>query len=1062
MSESLALEDGHTKKVPNPFEPPSHDDPFGMNSEFIFEMLERKDLNKLAECGGVPGLLKALQSDFEGGISSATVEKRQKLYGRNVLFKKEPVTFIEFLLEALSDKIIMILGVAAAVSIVFGMTLPDPHSGEVERSKGWIEGTAILISICVVSLVGSINNYQKAKKFEEMEAEQSVQDVQVMRDGAEVTIKSDEICVGDILLIEGGVNLTCDGVFVFGSDLKCDESAMTGEPDIIKKNPETDPFFLSGTQLQDGTGRMLVILVGDHSYQGKMKAAVAEDSAETPLQEHLAFVADSVGKLGAAGAVILVVALFIKEGVKISQGKEATASAFLNYIILAITVIVVAIPEGLPLAVTIALAFSMKAMMEDNCMVRVLASCETMGAATAVCSDKTGTLTTNVMTVVQGCVNDEEFVVNGYGVIARTPEVTTFDREMPRLGVDVDLVIRALSYNSTARQQMIDGRLQWVGNKTEHGLLGFVNLMQRDYIAIRSSVAETEKKQFPFNSTKKRMTTIVRETTGTKLFTKGASEVVLESCKHYVDRTGAVQALTEEKKSLFLDRINDMANQGNRTIGVAYTDYNGAFVEEEPDIDDLIFVGVLGIQDPIRAEVPHAVANCHSAGITVRMVTGDNINTAIAIAKKCGIFEENGWDKALTGIEFREMFRTNKPMLMELIPRLRVLARSSPQDKHILVGCLQEVGEVVGVTGDGTNDAPALKLANVGFAMHIGTDIAKGAADMVLLDNNFASVVNAVRWGRSVNNNIRKFLQFQLAINIGGVILTVIGSLASDTSKEPFTPVQLLWLNLIMDTLAALALATERPTDEVLKHLPVFKQAPIISNRMKVFVVSHALFQTAIIFLHMFSSSQWLNIVEGNCAGPFAAPIFNATSNQTIVDPAWTACEKVCHNEGGVFGSNYDCRQGATHSTIIFNIFIWMQIFNIYNARELEDRIWIFGGLLSQSYLLVIISVVVALFQLFAVEVAGSFMQTTPLTWKYWLICIAFGFGEIPFGLLVRLIPAENEIPEEVRLKWAKEHATKAELGLVSAEPTGASEKSKRMFVKKGDPGARSLNVVKR
>lgn len=1040
--------EGTPKQASTPYFEPTAQDPYGANLDFLFEMMERKDMGKLTELGGVEGIAQRLQCSLENGIQSGTAGKREELYGKNELWRKDPVTFLEFFVEALSDKIIIILGIAACISIIFGMTLPDPHSGNVERSKGWIEGTAILISIMVVTLVGSINNYEKAKKFEEMENEQAVFDVQVMRDGEEVTIKSNEIVVGDILMIEGGSQLSCDGLFVFGNDLKVDESAMTGEPDVIKKTPERDPFFLSGTQLQDGIGRMLVILVGQTSYQGKMKAAVSEESGETPLQEHLAILADDVGKLGAVGAAVLIAALFIKEGVKISDGKEATATAFLNYIILAITVIVVAIPEGLPLAVTIALAFSMKAMMKDNCMVRVLASCETMGAATAVCSDKTGTLTTNEMTVVQGVVNGEEFVISGYGVNPRTAEVSVFDRSQPQLGVDTDLMIRALSHNSTARQQMIDGRLQWVGNKTEHGLLGFASVMQRDYLAVRNSVAEKEKKQFPFNSTKKRMSTIVRETSGAVLYTKGASEVILEACGRYIDRHGAVVALPGEKKEEFMEMINDMANQGNRTIGVAYEEFSGPLPDEEPESTNLILIGVFGIQDPIRTEVPAAVEKCKIAGINVRMVTGDNINTAIAIAKKCGIYSENGWDKALTGVEFRAMYNDNKAGLMELVPRLRVLARSSPQDKYILVGLLQEIGEVVGVTGDGTNDAPALKLANVGFAMHIGTDIAKGAADMVLLDNNFASVVNAVKWGRAVNDNIKKFLQYQLAINVGGVVLTVIGSLASETSKEPFTPVQLLWLNLIMDTLAALALATELPSDELLFDLPVFKQAPLITNRMKVFVGAHSAAQVAITFMHMFSSFTWLDTVEGDCSGPFT----NTSA------PEYLGCQLLCKDEGGVFNSDGDCQQGTIHSTIIFNTFIWMQIFNIFNARLLSDTISPLHGL-TRSYMLVVVVFIICGFQVFAVEAAASFMQTTSLDWQNWLVCVAFGAAEIPFGVLVRLVPAKNEIPQEVLDKWEHENRLRRALGVAPLHMV--PEAQPQLSLISHDPSLKNVHVRK-
>jgi magnesium-transporting ATPase (P-type) len=326
---------------------------------------------------------------------------------------------------------------------------------------------------------------------------------------------------------------------------------------------------------------------------------------------------------------------------------------------------------------------------------------------------------------------------------------------------------------------------------------------------------------------------------------------------------------------------------------------------------------------------------------------------------------------------------------------------------------------------------------------------------MVLLDNNFASVVNAVRWGRSVNDNIKKFLQFQLTINIGGVLLTVIGSLASETNKEPFTPVQLLWLNLIMDTLAALALATERPGDEILRDLPVFKQAALITNRMKVFIVLHALLQVSIIFMHMFSSHIWLDTVEGNCSGPFTRPADNA-----LID----ACAKYCKDEGGLYieDGGY-CQQGTTHSTIIFNTYIWLQVFNIFNARILTVVVWPFHQLFTNSYMLCIVVVVIAGFQIFAIEAAGSFMQTTGLDYKNWLICVAFGATEIVFGFFVRVIPMKNDIPIEVLEKWEHERKMKESLGLVpkdSHTATTPRTEESRLFVR-SDPALHRRHVAK-
>jgi Ca2+-transporting ATPase len=866
------------------------------------EMIERRNNAALAEFGHVDGLATLFKTDLERGIDPATHQARVDQFGENVLTKKEPVTFLEFLGEAFQDQIVIILCFASAISIIFGMTLPNPHSGHVERSSGWIEGTAILISVMLVTGTSSINNYQKAKKFEEMERAQAIKQLQVFRGGKEITIESDKLVPGDVLIVETGMELSCDGVFIAGSGIKVNEAALTGEPDLIEKSPD-EAIFISGTTIDEGNGRILVIAVGMGSFQGTLKEQLDVDSdEETPLQEHLGALADDIGKFGLGGAVILLIALSIKELILIGKDeRDANATSFLNFFLIAITLIAVAIPEGLPLAVTISLAFSMKAMMKENCMVRVLASCETMGAATAICSDKTGTLTTNQMTVVQGFVMDHEFVIDGYGLAARNNQVQVCERsgdgvsvlvEKPGISVEnLDRFCYAIAVNSTARENFINDVLTWVGNKTEHGMLKWVKAMGRDYAELRKVAPPDCVRQYPFSSAKKRMTTIIKDNAGQlTAYFKGASEAILASADRCMDENGAIVELTDARRAVFDAVIVDMASQGNRTIGIAMAlcDFS-EFPDDEPSVSS-VFMGVLGIQDPIRANVPRAVLDSESAGLTVRMVTGDNINTAIAIAKKCNIFKDDNFDTALTGEEFRTMYRDDKDKLVEMLPRIKILARSSPTDKHILVGLLQdEHGEVVGVTGDGTNDAPALKLADVGFAMNTGTDIARDASDMVLLDDNFATVVTAIRWGRAVNDNIKKFLQFQLAINCAGVGLTLVGSLASSTSKEPFTPVQLLWLNLIMDTLAAIALSTELPEDACLRRRPVFKQAPLITNRMRVFIASHGSFQFVLILLLLFLGQDWFSVIEDKelCKnGPFPdvprnETTFNSTSNVT-------------------------------------------------------------------------------------------------------------------------------------------------------------------------------------
>jgi Ca2+-transporting ATPase len=414
-----------------------------------------------------------------------------------------------------------------------------------------------------------------------------------------------------------------------------------------------------------------------------------------------------------------------------------------------------------------------------------------------------------------------------------------------------------------------------------------------------------------------------------------------------------------------------------------------------------VLIGLVGIQDPMREEVPEAVRQCESAGVTVRMVTGDNIHTAIAIATKCGIYHPGGFDIAMTGLEFRKKVKHNKQKLLKVLPRLRVLARSSPQDKHVLVGLLQESGDVVAVTGDGTNDAPALKLSDVGFAMNSGTDIAKGASAMVLLNDNFATVVTAIRWGRAVNDNIKKFLQFQLAINIDGVLLTFIGALASPTSKEPLQPVQLLWLNMIMDTLAAVALSTELPDDECLQRAPVFKQAPLITRRMWVFIFFHAALQMIIMLLVLFLGHKWFETVEDpdRCTSPAAADLQHCRDK----------CEEVDGKLDGIY-----CQQGRIHSAMIFNIFIWLQFFNTVNARKIHGEMNPFEGIWTRSRNLVIIYIMIAGLQAVIVEFGGDTLSVVGLTGRQWGICIGFGAIELVAGVIQRFIPIKDAVPQQV------------------------------------------------
>eukprot|EP01012_Entosiphon_sulcatum_P003817 TRINITY_DN11364_c0_g1_i1.p1 TRINITY_DN11364_c0_g1~~TRINITY_DN11364_c0_g1_i1.p1 ORF type:complete len:1144 (+),score=160.44 TRINITY_DN11364_c0_g1_i1:59-3490(+) len=967
---------------------PEDEEPFGVLSDALYNLIERKDVEALQSLGGVAGLAGTLRTDLRHGVSGSSLSARVTQYGRNELPPGEEISLLAIMWEALKDTMIRLLIVAAVVSIIFGMTLEDPQKHKVDRTVGWIEGTAILISVALVVLVSSVNDYQKAKKFEQLNKQQSLRDVEVIRDGTKITVDVSELVVGDLLCIESGQQIAADSLVTQSQLLRTDESSATGESDLIKKGP-ADPFLLSGTLVAEGDGKAMVVCVGVNSFAGRLAMATREEQGPTPLQEKLGNLADRIGKGGMAAAVLIIIILLVKELVQVyaKHNRSFSASAVLNFFIIAITIVVVAIPEGLPLAVTMALAYSMKAMLEDNCLVRVLASCETMGAATAICSDKTGTLTTNVMTVVQGWVAEDGFVIQGYGIDTAEGATLLDKRTKPSLPISVanqDLLCLGLSLNSTAEERVdpVTGNTIWAGNKTERGLLQFVRFLQRDYASLRSSVDSEYKRTYPFSSAKKRMTTVVMHSTlCSTVHVKGASELVLADCSQYMSRGGTAKLLTPADRQQLNEVISDMARQGNRTIGVAFahTAYE-ALPEEEP-FEDMTFLGVLGIQDPIREEVPEAVTISEGAGIVVRMVTGDNIETAIAIATKCRLFRPSQ-HVAMLGKDFRQLYENKPDELRAILPNLRILARSSPTDKHHLVMALRDwLGDVVGVTGDGTNDAPALKSANVGFAMQSGTDVAKGASAMVLMDDNFATVVKATMWGRCVNENIRKFLQFQLTVNVTGVGLTVISSIVSSDNREVLTAVQLLWLNLIMDTFAALALATERPNPACLTRPPIFRQSALISRRMWTFILGHSAFQFLIMLILMYRGHVMFKTQD---CGP---------------------------GKEGEMDRGY-CRMGTEHSTINFNTFILLQIVNQFNARKLyAGEHNLFEGLFTRSRMMLFVTLITIAFQIFAVEVAQRFMGTTRISLAAWGGCIGLALIELPVGVIIRLLPVKEPRP---------------------------------------------------
>uniref|UniRef100_A0A8C0KHS1 Calcium-transporting ATPase n=1 Tax=Canis lupus dingo TaxID=286419 RepID=A0A8C0KHS1_CANLU len=1026
--------------------------------------------------GGVMNLCSRLKTNPVEGLSGnpADLEKRKQVFGQNLIPPKKPKTFLELVWEALQDVTLIILEIAAIISLVLSFYRPpgeenkrDSPEDEGEAEAGWIEGAAILFSVIIVVLVTAFNDWSKEKQFRGLQNRiEKEQKFAVIRNGHIIQLPVAEIVVGDIAQIKYGDLLPADGILIQGNDLKIDESSLTGESDHVKKSLERDPMLLSGTHVMEGSGRMVVTAVGINSQTGiiftllganegeeeekkkkgktrkegeqekdpkerstqdgvaleiqplnsqegidneekEKKAAKLPKKEKSVLQGKLTRLAVQIGKAGlimSAITVLILILYFVIDNFVIhrrpwlSECTPIYIQYFVKFFIIGITVLVVAVPEGLPLAVTISLAYSVKKMMKDNNLVRHLDACETMGNATAICSDKTGTLTMNRMTVVQAYIGDTHY-----------HQLPSPDVLVPKV---LDLIVNGISINSAYTSKILPpekegGLPRQVGNKTECALLGFVTDLKQDYHAVRNEVPEEKLyKVYTFNSVRKSMSTVIEKPSGGyRMYSKGASEIILRKCNRILDKRGEVVPFkNKDRDEMVRTVIEPMASQGLRTLCIAYRDFNDGeppWDNESEILTELTCIAVVGIEDPVRPEVPEAIAKCKRAGITVRMVTGDNINTARAIATKCGIVTPGDDFLCLEGKEFNRLIRNEKgeveqEKLDKIWPKLRVLARSSPTDKHTLVkgiidSTVGEQRQVVAVTGDGTNDGPALKKADVGFAMGIaGTDVAKEASDIILTDDNFTSIVKAVMWGRNVYDSISKFLQFQLTVNVVAVIVAFTG--ACITQDSPLKAVQMLWVNLIMDTFASLALATEPPTESLLKRRPYGRNKPLISRTMMKNILGHAVYQLTVIFFLVFAGEKFFDIDSGR-----KAPLHSPPSQ---------------------------------HYTIIFNTFVLMQLFNEINSRKIHGERNVFAGIFRN---LIFCSVVLGTFisQIIIVEFGGKPFSCTKLTLSQWFWCLFIGIGELLWGQIISTIPTQSlKFLKEAGHGTTKEEITKDAEGL--------------------------------
>uniref|UniRef100_A0A8C7SN74 Calcium-transporting ATPase n=1 Tax=Oncorhynchus mykiss TaxID=8022 RepID=A0A8C7SN74_ONCMY len=1034
----------------------NHAGDFGATLEDLRDLMELRGaeaIQKIQEnYTDTEGLCQRLKTSPADGLSDnpSDLEKRGQVFGQNFIPPKKAKSFLELVWEALQDVTLIILEIAAIISLALSFYQPPGEESEAcgnvasgaedegEAEAGWIEGAAILLSVVCVVLVTAFNDWSKEKQFRGLQSRiEQEQRFAVVRNGTVIQIPVAEMVVGDVAQIKYGDLLPADGILIQGNDLKIDESSLTGESDHVKKSVDKDPMLLSGTHVMEGSGKMLVTAVGINSQTGiiftllgagegdqeeekkdkkgkkqwdfkKQDEAVAMEmqplkSAEggeveaekkkgnvpkkekSVLQGKLTKLAVQIGKAGlvmSAITVIILVMYFVIETFVV-QGREWLTECtpvyvqyFVKFFIIGVTVLVVAVPEGLPLAVTISLAYSVKKMMKDNNLVRHLDACETMGNATAICSDKTGTLTTNRMTVVQAYAGDQHFHM-----------VPHPDQMNPMV---LDTLVNAIAVNSAYTSKIMPpdkegGLPKQVGNKTECALLGFVLDLKRDYAPVREQIPEEKLyKVYTFNSVRKSMSTVVQLPDGSfRLYSKGASEILLKKCSSIMAGGGDPRGFRPRDRDEMVKKvIEPMACDGLRTICVAYKDLPAS---PEPDwedeagiVSDLICITVVGIEDPVRPEVPDAIKKCQRAGITVRMVTGDNINTARAIAAKCGIIQPGDDFLCIDGKEFNRRIRNEKgeveqERIDKVWPKLRVLARSSPTDKHTLVkgiidSTVLEQRQVVAVTGDGTNDGPALKKADVGFAMGIaGTDVAKEASDIILTDDNFSSIVKAVMWGRNVYDSISKFLQFQLTVNVVAVIVAFTG--ACITQDSPLKAVQMLWVNLIMDTFASLALATEPPTESLLLRKPYGRNNPLISRTMMKNILGHAIYQLTIIFTLLFAGEKIFNIDSGRHAPLHSPP--------------------------------------SEHYTIIFNTFVLMQLFNEINARKIHGERNVFDGIFHNP---IFCSIVLGTFlmQFVIVQFGGKPFSCTPLNVEQWLWCLLVGVGELLWGQLITTVPTSH------------------------------------------------------
>lgn len=876
------------------------------------------------------------------GLTSEQVIESRKINGENILTPPEKTPLWKLYLEKFEDPIIRILLIAWVLSmIISGVHCWGDNAG----ASAFLEPLGIFFAIILASTIGFIFEVKAARAFDVLNTVNDDVAVTVKRDGKIQQVARKEIVVGDIVLLNTGDEVPADGVLLEAHSLQINESTLTGEP-IISKTTKEEDFdkeatyasnkVMRSTTVVDGYGTMLVELVGDATEYGKVnQGALVENNTATPLQMQLKRLANVISKVGYAVAILTFILLTAKIFIQGNTvGTMEIVSALLNNFMIAVTLIVVSVPEGLPMSVTLSLALSMNRMLKSNNLVRKMHACETMGATTVICTDKTGTLTQNRMQV---------HATNFYGL---TDE--KLDNKQQSL-----LIKEGIAVNSTAELDKQDNDIKTIGNPTESALLLWLDKQGEDYSKLRHEAAVLS--QLTFSTERKYMATVVDSPllASKVLYVKGAPEIVLRKCTHVATADGVKES--KEYIEAIEKQLLEYQNKAMRTLGFAYkvlndnddiTPYSNGKLNNE----DLIFAGIAAISDPVREDVPAAVKTCLDAGVEVKIVTGDTPGTAKEIGRQIGIVNSDTPDSdIITGPQFEAL---SDEEAAKRVMSMKIMCRARPMDKQRLVRLLQEQGAVVAVTGDGTNDAPALKAAQVGLSMGDGTSVAKEASDITIIDNSFGSITRAVMWGRSLYKNIQRFLLFQLTINVAACLIVLLGSLIGTSS--PLTITQMLWVNLIMDTFAAGALASLPPSWEVMRERPRKNSDFIINRKMaySIFIVA-AIFVAVLIGILLY---------------------FKADGGLNEYKLSW-----------------------------FFTFFVMLQFWNMFNAKAFMTGASAFKKI-GESKSFIFVALIILVGQYLIVTFGGTMFNVTPLTATSWITIIATTSIVLWVGEAIRLV----------------------------------------------------------